>query len=450
MMGRPQLFVISLGLILGISHSQTTETVSFKVGGVQRSFELHIPGGFSQELPLVLFVHGYGGSGKGFANETQANGLADREGFIAVHPSAVTNSWSMQDTSEYPFLLAIIDSVNVRHKVDRNRVYCAGFSQGGFISFGLGYKHPEVFAAVAPVSGHIPSFSTAKPLSRPVPILITFGTKDMPPLASFDADIETWKKLDSCSNTKTVVKPYPASKPNSVVARISYTSCAQGSEVVVDSVIGGTHIWNMNTTNNVNTTEEVWAFFKKHAIATKPATPSVRFFRNTNYDGLLASLSVGSYTLAQLNALGIPNNEISSFEVDSGLYVELFDEDQHSSPLGAFQTSTPNLISAGINDKVSSLRIATGELPSNLMVLNPKSAVWNIGPNRIELYGGENVQVQLELLDGKGRRQALLYEGVLGKGATAFDLSAFPSGIYIARLLVGTRSLTSEVVVKGR
>lgn len=359
MKSRPQIVGFTLGLLLSLGHAQLTETVSFKVGGVQRSFELHIPGGFSQELPLVFFVHGYGGNGKAFANETQANGLADREGFIAVHPSAVTNSWSMQDTSEYPFLLAIIDSVNARHKVDRNRVYCAGFSQGGFISFGLGYKHPEVFAAVAPVSGHIPSFSTAKPLSRPVPILITFGTKDISSVASFDADIETWKKLDSCSNTKTVVKPYPASKPNSVVARISYTSCAQGSEVVVDSVIGGTHVWNMNTTNNVNTTEEVWAFFKKHAIA-------------------------------------------------------------------------------------------TGDLPSNLMVLNPKSAVWNIGPNRIELYSGENVQVQLELLDGKGRRQGLLYEGMLGNGATAFDLSAFPSGIYIARLLVGTRSLTSEVVVNGR
>lgn len=244
------------------SLAQTTQTISFKVGGTARSGVVHVPAGVSKP-PVVFFVHGYGGNGAGFANDTKADKVADREKFIAVYPSANGGAWSMYDTTEYPFLRMLLDTVDARYKIDRNRVYCAGFSQGGFISFGLGYKHPEIFAAVAPVSGHIPSFSTAAPLARPVPMFLTFGTNDISNVASFMADVSTWLKLDGCDvSSRKIQRPYPATNRNSTVARITY-SCAQGSEVVIDSVVGGGHEWAMDTVRKVNTTEEVWAFFKR-------------------------------------------------------------------------------------------------------------------------------------------------------------------------------------------
>lgn len=246
--------------------AQTTQTINLKVGGASRSFVVHVPGGVSKP-PVVYFVHGYGGDGAGFANDTKADKLADREKFIAVYPSAVSGSWSMYDTADYPYLRAILDTVDARYKVDRNRVYCTGFSQGGFISFGAGYKHPEIFAAVAPVSGHIPSFPTAAPLMRPVSMFLTFGTNDISNVASFMEDVNTWLRLDSCNTSSyTKIRPYPANRPRSVIARILYT-CAQGSEVVIDSVVGGGHEWAMDTVTKVNTTEEVWAFLKRFTLA---------------------------------------------------------------------------------------------------------------------------------------------------------------------------------------
>lgn len=260
-------YTILIALVTARSgFSQTTLTLNFTNSGTARNAVVYVPAGVSKP-PVVYFVHGYGGNGAGFANDTKGNTVADREKFIAVYPSAVGGSWNMQDTSDYPFLEALLDTVDRRFKVNRDRVYCSGFSQGGFISNGVGYKHPEIFAAVAPVSGHIPSFSTAAPLKRPVPIFTTFGTNDISDVASFMTDINTWLKLNGCDMaSRKSQRPYPATNKKSQVARTTYT-CSQGSEVVYDSVITGQHEWAMDTVNKVNTTEEVWAFFKRFTLS---------------------------------------------------------------------------------------------------------------------------------------------------------------------------------------
>jgi poly(3-hydroxybutyrate) depolymerase len=275
MTSRTLLAAAAAVLLLGTaSVAQTSQSITFNVAGKARSAVVHVPSGTSKP-PVVFFIHGYGGSGAGFENDTKGDKVADREKFIAVYPSAVSGSWSMYDTADYPFLLALLDTVDARYKIDRNRVYCTGFSQGGFISFGVGYKHPEVFAAVAPVSGHIPSFSTAAPLKRPVPMFLTFGTNDVSNVASFMTDLNTWLKLDSCNlASKKEVRPYPATRKNSVVARITY-ACAQGSVVMVDSVVGGPHEWAMDTVAKVNTTEEVWAFLKQFSLSSTTPTTAI-------------------------------------------------------------------------------------------------------------------------------------------------------------------------------
>jgi polyhydroxybutyrate depolymerase len=240
-------------------------TLNFNFKGTSRNAVIYVPSGINKP-PVVYFIHGYGGNGAGFANDTKGNTTAAREKFIAIYPSAIGGSWSMQDTADYPFLEALLDTVDKRYTVDRNRVYCTGFSQGGFVSNGVGYKHPEIFAAVAPTSGHIPSFSTSAALKRPVPILTTFGTNDVSDVPSFMTDINTWLKLNNCDlSSKKSEKPYPARNKNSLVARTTYT-CSQGSQVVYDSCITGQHEWPMDTVKKVNTTEEVWAFFKQFSL----------------------------------------------------------------------------------------------------------------------------------------------------------------------------------------
>jgi len=312
---------IALGCLWSRSSAQSTVTLNFNFAGKSRNAVVYVPAGISNP-PVVYFVHGYGGSGSGFANDTKGNKLADREKFIAIYPSAIGGSWSMQDTSDYPFLEALLDTVDKRYKVDRERVYCTGFSQGGFISNGVGYKHPEIFAAVAPVSGHIPSFSTSTPLKRPVPILTTFGTNDISDAASFMADINTWLKLDGCNTaSKRTEKPYPARNKNSQVARITYT-CAQGTEVVYDSVITGGHEWTMDTVKKVNTTEEVWAFFKRFTksgpAAVQPRASRTGSFQATYRAGTI-QLS-GTEGLRSVRVTNLAGTLQATSQIENGVF----------------------------------------------------------------------------------------------------------------------------------
>lgn len=223
----------------------------------------HVPSGINKP-PVVFFVHGAGGSGANFQREIRADATADREKFIAVYPSASATgaggTWSdMRGTEHMPFFLAVIESLNTRYQIDRSRIYVTGFSQGGFISFGAACKYSDVFAAVAPVSGHAVSPCTLK---RPVPMFMTWGASEG---TSFLADRDLWVGLNKCPSTNpTVTKPFPASTPNARGTLVSYGPCDKGSVVLMDSISGQGHQWP--GTANGNHADEVWAFFKKYSL----------------------------------------------------------------------------------------------------------------------------------------------------------------------------------------
>lgn len=249
--------------LAGTAFAQTNVTLSLQVSGKTRSCVVHVPAGIDKP-PLVFFVHGANGSGAGFRTETRGDVTADREKFIAAYPSASSTGapgiWEdMQGTGNFPFFQAVIDTLDARYRIDRNRVYMTGFSQGGFISFAAACFHSDVFAAVAPVSGHSMTACTPK---RAVPVFMTFGANEGP--ASFVRDLDAWLKLNSCPSTPTITRPYPASNPDSKATRVSYAPCAQGTSVVMDSISGQGHQWPGSS--NLVQADEVWAFFKPYSL----------------------------------------------------------------------------------------------------------------------------------------------------------------------------------------
>lgn len=241
--------------------AQTNVTKSFTVNGKTHSCIWHVPSGINKPA-VVFFIHGANGSGGAFQKETKADAVADQEKFIAVYPSASSNGgagiWSdMSGTSHFAFFQTVIDTLDKRYSIDRNRIYMTGFSQGGFISFVAGCKFSNIFAAVAPVSGHAGSSCT---LQRPVPVYMTFGSQEG--AASFFSDRDIWLRLNSCPSTPTATRPYPPNKPQSGITRLTYGPCSQGSYVIVDSIGGQGHQWPTKQ----NQAEEVWAFFKQFSL----------------------------------------------------------------------------------------------------------------------------------------------------------------------------------------
>jgi predicted peptidase len=118
---------------------------------------LFLPGGYEEDRqakwPLLLFLHGAGERG-------------DDVWKVATHgpPKSVTNSMAFPFIMVAPQcrenhiwqtepLLALIDEIAHKYRVDSTRVYVSGLSMGGYGTWELGTTHPERFAAIAPVCG---------------------------------------------------------------------------------------------------------------------------------------------------------------------------------------------------------------------------------------------------------------------------------------------------------
>src|SRR3989441_7902445 len=103
--------------------------------------------------PLILFLHGAGERGTNLS-KVAAHGPPKlvKQGkdfpFIIVSPQCPANQLWDNDV-----LLALLDDVEAKYKVDKSRVYLTGLSMGGYGSWSLGLAHPGRFATIAPICG---------------------------------------------------------------------------------------------------------------------------------------------------------------------------------------------------------------------------------------------------------------------------------------------------------
>jgi polyhydroxybutyrate depolymerase len=266
-----KLSIFTMTLIILMSASLSAQTKTMQIAGVNRTYIVHAPSGLSNP-PFLLNIHGFDMSAPSQQSYTEMDKVADREKFIVVYPEALPNnenkkSWDLSGPNDYTFLMAIIDTIDKQYKIDKKRIYACGFSQGGFMSFQLGCRYSDIFAAIAPTSGTV---SGTCNLKRPVPMRLTFGTNEFnggaAQAARFMESVTFWLNLCDCPKTPVVTRPYPSTNPNSVVTRLYYGPCKGGTEVIADSVRTGGHEWPMNTNDRINNSEETWAFLKKFSL----------------------------------------------------------------------------------------------------------------------------------------------------------------------------------------
>lgn len=89
-------------------------------------------------------------------------------------------------------------------------------------------------------------------------------------------------------------------------------------------------------------------------------TSGVTFYANSNYGGAASqALPVGTYTLSQLAALGMPNDWASSVKVPAGRTLIMYSDDNFSGQSWTRTSDTPNLtsLSPSANDIVSSIKV---------------------------------------------------------------------------------------------
>jgi hypothetical protein len=93
------------------------------------------------------------------------------------------------------------------------------------------------------------------------------------------------------------------------------------------------------------------------SIRVEAVASPAKVFQHCSFGGYQATLAVGDYTLAQLQSLGVADNDLSSAQIPSGYELVVYDGDNFS---GASTTRTGGdwscFVDQGWNDRVSSLR----------------------------------------------------------------------------------------------
>ncbi len=86
-------------------------------------------------------------------------------------------------------------------------------------------------------------------------------------------------------------------------------------------------------------------------------------YQHCNYGGYGIALPEGRYTLSQLQARGVLNDDLSSLRVNAGYQVTLYDQDNFAGASVTRTADTSCLVSAGFNDRATSVVVAPVSAP---------------------------------------------------------------------------------------
>ncbi|MGD0523959.1 MAG: PHB depolymerase family esterase [Polyangiaceae bacterium] len=243
---------------------------------VARPYALHVPPGLdaSRPAPLVVSLHGYGASsGEAHAKGLGLDRLADEQGLLLAMPDGTKDSagnrfWNASDAccdfehsgvDDVAYIAWLLDDVERKHEVDRNRVFVVGHSNGGFLAHRLACDLSARLAGAISIAGAGPKDpSRCKPIA-PVSILEIHGDADtiiapgggrvfgrpLPEYPSTQATIAMWLEKDACGPG---AQPAPApldfddSVPGAETQPVSYRGCRDGVTVDLWTVAGGSHL----------------------------------------------------------------------------------------------------------------------------------------------------------------------------------------------------------------
>jgi polyhydroxybutyrate depolymerase len=252
----------------GVSEQRLTS------GGQERTYRLFVPPRYDgrTRLPLVLDLHGSGGTAAGQASNSQFEALAARENFLVATLQAGTqgNRWNVPVAADRPddvrYVSDVIDDVARRACADTQRVYATGFSGGARMSSLLACKLNDRVAAIAPMAG----LRWPGPCSgRAIPVLTFHGLAD--PQNTYDGHAENrgaewlesvpealagWANHNGCDGEPVL------DDPPGPLSTLSYRGC--DAEVRLVRVDGLVHAW---ARREVDATAEMWKFFSGHTLA---------------------------------------------------------------------------------------------------------------------------------------------------------------------------------------
>ena len=245
--------------------------------GEPRRYDVYAPPGADggTPLPVVVVLPGSNMQPETMRALTGFDLLADSNTFLVAYVAAGAGGLDSKLCCggldrDVDFVRSAVTAMSGQWAVDPDRVFATGFSVGAAMAFKLAVRAPDLFAAVAPVSGgfypdpRVDAPEAVVPLAAPAVIAFT-GSVD-PDSDGIVAGVDLWRLGADCA------APTESDVQGTQGAARSITECTDGGAVELYTVAGMGHSWPgggqdaafADGDSGLVATELIWDFFAAH------------------------------------------------------------------------------------------------------------------------------------------------------------------------------------------
>jgi polyhydroxybutyrate depolymerase len=266
-------------------------------GGLVRTYVVNLPNTYydkdSFAFPVVLALHGTGGSAEQMERMYGLNDKANSAGFIVVYPQGVRSNgprgirtWNAgrccdyameNDVDDVEFISEVIDALLIEFRINEKKIYLTGMSNGGMMAYRLACELSHKLAAIAPISSTMMAKQPCNP-ARTIPVLHIHSLLDTKVpyrggvgLAGYnfspvDSVLQLWSQMNGCAS--------PTSTDNS---RFIHTVWRECEDAAIESYLtydgghswpGGQRAgsWADNPSSFINANDLMWDFFQRFEL----------------------------------------------------------------------------------------------------------------------------------------------------------------------------------------
>ncbi len=268
------------------------------VAGLARTYTVTLPPTYydtTTKVPLIIAMHGGGGSAAQFESTSLLTPKADAARFAVVYPNGTAGllgirTWNgggccghavANNIDDVDFIRHVITHVTTDFRIDPARVYATGHSNGGIMAYRLACELSDRIAAIAPNAAAmmVPSCAPGRAvpvlhlhsrLDTQVPITGGFGTGPAGvPFPTLASAMDQWVSINGCATVPTV------QVTAGQLTRTTWEPCRAGTVVDLYVTEDGGHSWPGGlpgssvgdpSSTAIDANDLLLAFFLRHTL----------------------------------------------------------------------------------------------------------------------------------------------------------------------------------------
>jgi len=266
----------------------------------ERTYQVSIPADYDPETawPVLVVLHGAGGDGTTMRLLTDLDRLATESQALVIYPDGIQQGWNYLDageihsadlyTEDWDFVMSVIEAVGEEYTIDQERVYVAGFSNGGMLAMRMWCEYGQALGGVAVIAANF-NMELAQHCAdaEPLPFMLILGNRDrffpwngnaairdparLRVSFSVTQTIGLVTTLNNCTARSQTLEVTAPDSPVRVIQDL-YSECASEGALALIGLIDFQHAYPtqarvMLDGRSATLTDAMWSFFSAFAQA---------------------------------------------------------------------------------------------------------------------------------------------------------------------------------------